>query len=677
MLDSKDVTISFEKRFLEIKIIDKNEKRNLVIYRNKKEIERIQPKRKDDNLIYKVLYSTLSVDVTEGLKYFDFYIEKDGLLQRIPHVSEKNEVFHFNYHGKIYQGWSVAGINYLRLKVKNAKIIRSVNSIEVEGSQIVLDFNSAITYSEYTECTILLVERSTGKKIKLNTQSIPGKGAFEKIYSNSDVKYYDTRNVTKFDLKDFSFETGIYDFYIEEFLDGGHAYRKLGYINYVYKKDRVINTINVADKIFYLTLTPRGNVKIEIMNHLDISKNTINTQQTKPIWLIGERPDTAQDTGFSFFEYLMENKTDEIIPIYVIEEGSKDEKNLDNYRNNYVYKNSDKNIQFAYKAQALIGSHDLDYILPFKITENLDAVRYFLQHGVMGRKPAEYHKKFYDYPFHGVTVSSYSEKQMFKDIFGYDDDEIFVTGLSRFDKLPIDKEADEKNILIMPTWREWITPLTDFEKTEYFLKWTSLLNNQKLIEICRDNNVKISFYPHYRMQPYLQSFLDNINPYIDVISLGSVTVQQLLISASLCITDYSSVTNDITFMSKPNIFYHFDFDRFFSGGILRKKEETFLGDICSDEEKLVNQIAFYIENDFEESVYVKKNKKMILEYVDHDNSERIYNAIQNLVSLQNRRDNKEKNINRAVERRVRLKNRIRKSNTLSNIIVFKKKFGKK
>ena len=120
--------------------------------------------------------------------------------------------------------------------------------------------------------------------------------------------------------------------------------------------------------------------------------------------------------------------------------------------------------------------------------------------------------------------------------------------------------------------------------------------------------MKLLFYPHYRMQPYISYFNKYKSDVVSILELGEVNVQELLMRASLLITDYSSVSFDVSFMKKPVIYYHFDFEEFFNKGILRSKEETFLGEIVEDQTSLVNEIIHTIHNGFREKLFVEERR---------------------------------------------------------------------
>src|SRR5699024_1525122 len=240
-----------------------------------------------------------------------------------------------------------------------------------------------------------------------------------------------------------------------------------------------------------------------------------------------------------------------------------------------------------------------------------------------GRKPAEYHKKYYDDPFDLFIVSSDNEKfdVVMKEMV-YNIDEVAVTGLARFDQLPLDQKAS--HILLMPTWRDWINTDEAFLESEYYRRYKSLIENELLHEILEANNVYLNFYPHYRAQPFFNADLLETNDYVNFIELGERTVQDLLIAHALLITDYSSVSFDFTMMKKPVLYYHFDESKFFNRGILRPVNETFLGDIAETEEQLVSDREKIIQDGLKANV---EELSGIFKYIDHDNCKRIYEVV--------------------------------------------------
>lgn len=397
-----------------------------------------------------------------------------------------------------------------------------------------------------------------------------------------------------------------------------------------YKKDNYYGSHSELDKdgnahYHLITTTPFDNLKIEsftIPEAVSIPDDT--SVKDYNMWLVGERYDTAQDNGYAFFKYLRAETSVEAY--YVIESGAPDYEKIKGESNILLF-GSVEHFTVAFKAGVLLGTHDLENLLPYKPARGFfnyeDTIKVFLQHGVLGRKRVEYHKKYYDLPFDLFIVSSEPEKySVVVRKLGYDEDEVVVTGLARFDTLPRGNKT--KDILLMPTWRDWINTDEVFLTSQYFHNYNGLIHNKRLIKILEDNDVQLNFYPHYRAQMYFNDEILNPSKNINFIQLGSKTVQELLIDHSLLITDYSSVSFDFTLMDKPVIYYHFDVRKFFRQGKLRPLFHTFIGDIARTEDDLIDLIELQIKKSFKTD---KLNISGIFEYQDHNNCERIYNSI--------------------------------------------------
>lgn len=406
---------------------------------------------------------------------------------------------------------------------------------------------------------------------------------------------------------------------------------KVKYRAGTYKKDNylAINKRNINNKRVYymITLTPFKNIKMESFE-VDNTQLSIleNTEKRDNVWLIGERTDTAQDNGVQFFNWLQNNT--EIDAYYVIDASAKDYEKIRG-KKNVIEFGSLTHFEVSAKAKVLVSTHDLENILPFKTANGFwgyeNTIKVFLQHGVLGRKNVEYNKKYYDLPFNIFDVSSTSEKyDIVMNQLGYEEEDVYVTGLPRFDNLPLKPNKTLKKILIMPTWRDWLNSDFAFNNSEYMQRYLNLINNKKLKRLCEVYNLEVNFYPHYRAQEFFKYHLDNINSEINSIELGEQTVQDLLIEHDILITDYSSVSFDFSYMNKPVIFYHFDVDQFFRKGILRPIEETFIGDIIYNENELIKRIELLLKSNYYENT---DDFSKIFDYRDHNNSKRVYKAI--------------------------------------------------
>ncbi|PTJ05753.1 CDP-glycerol glycerophosphotransferase [Staphylococcus simulans] len=407
---------------------------------------------------------------------------------------------------------------------------------------------------------------------------------------------------------------------------------KIKYRQGVYKKDG-IHTLKTVEEnglttFFMLTLTPFKNIKFETFTMTERQLQILNDHNHKDpnIWMVGERRDTAQESGIQLFEWLYEHAEADVY--YVIDGESKDYEKIKDMENVLVF-GSDEHLRIAPQAKVVMSTHDIENIMPYKAAPQFfgydETIKIFLQHGVLGRKNVEYHKKFYDDPFDLFNVSSHHEKyDIVVDEMGYEPEEIAVTGLARYDRLPLEPKPQMKKVLIMPTWRDWLNSNEVFEKSEYLRRYISFLNNPELKALSEQYGVEINFYPHYRAQQFFQDYLSEHElKHVNFIELGTKTVQDLLIEHDLLITDFSTVSTDFNYMDKPVIFYHFDVNKFFRKGILRPINETFIGDITYSENELISKITDKVKHN-EPQHY---DRSLIFDHIDHQNCARIYDSI--------------------------------------------------
>src|SRR5690625_2359348 len=156
-------------------------------------------------------------------------------------------------------------------------------------------------------------------------------------------------------------------------------------------------------------------------------------------------------------------------------------------------------------------------------------------------------------------VSYDFEKEIIVNDFGYDSENVYVTVTSRIDTL-IKKDVDKKRqILIIPTWRDWIITDEVFFESEYYERYEKMINNKDLHGLATKYNFKIIFCLHPNMQKFSTYFE---NDSVEVINEGEVDVQYLIKESALMITDYSSVGFDFSFLHKPVLYYQFDRSRF-------------------------------------------------------------------------------------------------------------------
>ncbi|WP_192986703.1 CDP-glycerol glycerophosphotransferase family protein [Carnobacterium mobile] len=361
---------------------------------------------------------------------------------------------------------------------------------------------------------------------------------------------------------------------------------------------------------------------------------SFSKQQNKRILLVAEYPHKAQDTGFSFFEYVYKKYKKECAVYYVISKDSKDLNNLKKYKNNIVYYKSKEHLKLFLEADVLAHSHNSFYGFPFVtdfIIERSNSIfKVFLQHGLQSIRDVSYlYGKKPGIPFTNLfIVSSNREKEIVINNYNYDPNEVAITGLSRFDTLLSKKGLipyllAKKKLLIMPSWRKGQDHLSDeeFVTTLFYKTFQSLLHNDKLKEYALKYNMEVLFYLHTNFQKYSHLFTSN---FITIVDEGTITVQQLLKMSSILITDFSSVALDYALLKRPILYYQFD------GPPLEARTNDFNtffpGDIISTEEELLTELTTLKPTSKMKSPY-QELVPDLYQYNDTNARQRIYNEI--------------------------------------------------
>lgn len=474
-----------------------------------------------------------------------------------------------------------------------------------------------------------------------------------------DSKEVNTRKIkAEIDIKDLTLEQFYWDFYVSVKLENNtKRYVRLindnFFINKRLKHGIFKYTLKTKDSYIiypYITLNNGLSLTYRQMGEFEDVKYKINEYTAyllyiifywyfnwKPVWLIHEKySETAQDNSFYFFKYSYENHYDRKI-YYVIKKGSPDEKNLMPYKNRVVYFMSVKHLLLLLGSKLFISSETKGHGYAWRVSRGvirkfLDEKKYvFLQHGILGLKRVENTFKVNSTNEAELfVVSSDFEKDIVKNYFGYSEENIIVTGLSRWDAIEIPKSQPErKEIFLMPTWRNWLEEVEEeqFVLSDYYQQYNSLIQSKKLSQLLKENNLILNFYVHPKFMPYVENFSSS-HEYINIIQFGEAKINDLIMRSSLLITDYSSVAWEAYYQKKPVLFFHFDLDKYEEnqGSYMDLKNEIF-GDVAYDSSELVELLSHYIDSGFKEKEEFQIKRHNYFKFVDHNNSSRIYSEI--------------------------------------------------
>ena len=360
------------------------------------------------------------------------------------------------------------------------------------------------------------------------------------------------------------------------------------------------------------------------------------------MWLICEDYNEARDNGYWLYKYIRKEHPEQDC-VYAINKKSVDYNKVKDlgeviqyggYKHWVYYLAANKNIssQKGGKPNAA-----LCYVL--EVYGILKNKRAFLQHGVIcSDMPWCYYENTKMRLF---VCGAKKEYQFIRDTYGYPEGYVKYLGLTRFDGLH-DFKVKKNQILVMPSWREWIgTPtskskelddMSSFTSTEYYKMWNGFLNSIKVAEILEKYNLDMIFYPHRNMQPFIEYFSTGSDRIV-IANWRKYDVQYLLKESAFLITDMSSIFMDFGYMRKPMAYYQFDMDKFRKGqyqqGYFDYKRDGF-GPVCESLEEIEIILEKYASNNFKNTEEYLKKEEEFFPLWDSDNCKRNYEAIKQI-----------------------------------------------
>lgn len=393
--------------------------------------------------------------------------------------------------------------------------------------------------------------------------------------------------------------------------------------------------------IFRQSLNNRLNIYVRSVNVTDSFKERIKqilawllshfwcTKKAKKLVLLYEKNSSKYEESASvLFEELIDSGYDNAYFIV-----TRDYEFFDRipkkYLGNVIYKFSFKHYLYFFKSKTFIGTeaiaHSIDLktfnLLPLKkiASKNLNYV--FLQHGVMYMVSldSEARKMFKRKKLNGkyrVVVSSEAEKEHFTTLGRHIDEDIYVTGLPKFDRNTHNDNADK--IVIMPTWRPWEIneTRTDFTQTPYFRMIMRIYEG--VPENLKD---KVIILPH----PLILNELSKISDSVADKMVLDARYDDILKDTAVLITDYSSIAYDAFYRGARVIFYweekDYCMEQYGPSTKLMLNEENVYGDFLYSPEGLEEVIERNYNNPQTEEQ--KEKYKYLVNFSDGKNTERL------------------------------------------------------
>lgn len=368
-------------------------------------------------------------------------------------------------------------------------------------------------------------------------------------------------------------------------------------------------------------------------------------KKNKDLILICESASEARDNGYWLFKYIRETDPEAHVA-YVINFDSPDYHKVErlgpcvqfgSFKHWVYYLSAGVNAtsQKEGKPNAAVF-YLLEIILGWVKNKQV-----FLQHGITINEASWLYYR--NSKFLGFICGAEPEYQEIKARYGYPEGAVQYLGFTRFDNLH-NLRVNPKQILVMPTWREWLDVKTDahyqfeegesFEDSEYYQAWNNFLNHPVLHRFLGNNGLSLIFYPHRNIQKHLHKF-DRGSKYITFASWEDFDIQTLMQESAFMVTDYSSVFMDFAYMRKPMAFYQFDQGKFREGqygeGYFSYEKDGFGPVFTDDVLPLINYLYESYEENFVLNEQYQSRVNKFFPLYDQNNCLRTYNYIKTLL----------------------------------------------
>ena len=305
---------------------------------------------------------------------------------------------------------------------------------------------------------------------------------------------------------------------------------------------------------------------------------------------------------------------------------------------NWKYINGDfleKYLQLILKLKIVLAA--FDYFSIDNLFYNIEYITYiFLGHGVHYFKHYLYNDYHSCEKYNKILVPPSYKLISIAKKYGCKDENIIKLGLPKWDKFnKYSKDIRNNSIFLMFTWRKM---KQGKNISDYYLNNTfNILSNKKLNKILKNKNISFFYTFHHELKRLkLNYFEKKLTKLKNIYKIEQSQIFECISKSSLFISDFSSVFFDFIYLKKPFILYvpdsddpnikdiyieqYYDIIKGLKNGTIFFKNKFF------DLDKAINKIIYYINNNFNIGLNMKKfynsfhlngtnNTKIFIEYL--------------------------------------------------------------
>jgi CDP-glycerol glycerophosphotransferase (TagB/SpsB family) len=164
------------------------------------------------------------------------------------------------------------------------------------------------------------------------------------------------------------------------------------------------------------------------------------------------------------------------------------------------------------------------------------------------------------------------------------------------------------------------------------------MTSPALQEFLNQEDAEIILLGHHVFKPFMPYLQELARDRVIVWDMNTQNTQAVLSSADLMITDYSSASFDCAYMGIPVLYFQFDQDHFYQqrGGYFVDPDRELLGRVVRTREELLAEVLCVAERNWAADAEFAARIDLFFDHRDGNNCSRLYDAIQERVSVARR-----------------------------------------